>query len=67
MAHALTNSPVATNGLGLIDRTRVAIAQYRSYRHTLAELEALSNRELSDLGLSRASIRDVAREAAYGL
>ena len=49
MAHALTNT-AAVNGLGLIDRARTAIAQYRSYRQTLTELGALSNRELADLG-----------------
>ena len=66
MAHALTNS-APVNGLGLIDRARTAIAQYRSYRQTLTELDALSNRELADLGLTRALIRDAARTSAYGL
>ncbi len=36
------------------------------YRTTLAELESLSNRDLSDLGMSRAMIKSVAIEAAYG-
>jgi uncharacterized protein YjiS (DUF1127 family) len=66
MAHALTNT-AAVNGLGLIDRARNAVAQYRTYRQTVNELEALSNRELADLGLSRALIRDIARTSAYGL
>jgi uncharacterized protein YjiS (DUF1127 family) len=66
MAHALTNT-ASVNGLGLIDRARTAIAQYRSYRQTLTELQSLSNRELADLGLSRFSLPDVARTAAYGL
>lgn len=65
MAHALTNSAAAASGLGLIDRARAAFARYRAYRNTLIELQSLSSRELADLGLSRASVRDVAREAAY--
>lgn len=65
MAHALTNSAAAVNELGLIDRARAAFARYRAYRNTLNELQSLSSRELADLGLSRACVRDVAREAAY--
>lgn len=66
MAHALTNT-AHVDGLGIIDRARNAIAQYRTYRQTYLELDALSNRELADLGMARANIRDVARSAAYGL
>lgn len=40
------------------------LANYRTYRATLAELSALSDRELSDVGLSRGMIRDVAAAAA---
>lgn len=36
---------------------------WRSFRNTIAELERLSNRDLSDLGISRADIRSVARSA----
>lgn len=42
------------------------IAQYRLYRATLNELGSLSDRDLADLGLHRAMIADVAREASYG-
>lgn len=38
----------------------------RVYRQTLAELSALSDRDLSDLGLHRSLIRAVAKDAAYG-
>jgi uncharacterized protein YjiS (DUF1127 family) len=41
------------------------VARYRTYRTTLNELASLSDRDLSDLGLHRAMIADVAREAAY--
>jgi uncharacterized protein YjiS (DUF1127 family) len=37
--------------------------QRRLYRSTLAELDALSDRDLSDLGLTRADIGHVARQA----
>lgn len=36
------------------------------YRTTLRELNVLSSRELADIGLSRAALKSVAWEAAYG-
>lgn len=41
------------------------IAQYRTYRTTLAELRNLSVRELDDLGLNQETLRATAYEAAY--
>jgi len=38
--------------------------QHRLYRATFDELSALSNRELSDLGLSRSDLRRVSIEAS---
>nr|WP_321457289.1 DUF1127 domain-containing protein [uncultured Cohaesibacter sp.] len=38
--------------------------QWRTYRETVDELSRLSNRDLSDLGISRGDISDIAREAA---
>lgn len=40
-------------------------AKNRVFRETLHELQALSNRELADLGLSPANLKSVAYEAAY--
>lgn len=40
-------------------------ARYAVYRETEHELNGLSDRDLSDLGLSRSSIKAVAYEAAY--
>lgn len=40
--------------------------RYHVYERTYSELNALTNRELSDLGISRASIAHLAFEAAYG-
>ena len=37
--------------------------EWRSYRRTVSELSALSNRELADLGISRSDIMFVARKA----
>jgi uncharacterized protein YjiS (DUF1127 family) len=36
------------------------------YRRTLAELRALSERDLADLGIHSAMIPQIAHEAAYG-
>lgn len=58
---------------GLMDRIVVlkdavltAVHQRRVYNKTVAELGALTDRELSDLGIARAMIREIAHEAAYG-
>lgn len=51
---------------GVAARLRQVFADYRLYRKTLAELESLNDRELADLGISRLSIREIARESVYG-
>ncbi len=62
LAHAGTlTERLRTFRAALADR----VARYRLYRQTHDELAALSDRDLSDLGLSRADIADVATEAAY--
>ncbi|WP_298297776.1 DUF1127 domain-containing protein [uncultured Litoreibacter sp.] len=55
-----------------MDRVRAAIADFseraanaRVYRTTAAELNALSGRELADLGIHRSEIKRLAYEAAY--
>lgn len=52
------------NGLraSLADR----YAKYQVYRTTIEELSSLSDRDLSDLGINRSSIRSIATESAYG-
>lgn len=45
---------------------RVTMVKRRMYNRTVAELEALTSRELSDLGLHRGTIRSAATEAVYG-
>ncbi|MCG7630406.1 DUF1127 domain-containing protein [Epibacterium sp. MM17-32] len=49
----------------MVQALREKIAQYRVYRQTLTELNALSGRELADLGLNRSMLKRVALEAAY--
>ena len=39
---------------------------WRVYRTTIAELNALSPREMADLGINASMIRRIALEAAYG-
>jgi len=52
--------------LGLFDDVAARWAAYKVYATTKDELAKLSDRELADLGLYRADIARVAREAAYG-
>ncbi len=51
---------------GLFAGFGAMIQRRRIYDQTLRELGALSDRELSDLGMSREMVPAVAREAAYG-
>jgi uncharacterized protein YjiS (DUF1127 family) len=39
------------------------ISSWKRYNRTVTELQALSNRELADLGIHRTDIQRVAREA----
>lgn len=48
----------------MFETLKTRINAWKRYSRTVSELEALSNRELADLGLGRADIYRVAREAA---
>ena len=52
---------------GFLEGLRLWFAQYRVYRQTRAELSALSDRELSDIGVSRSEITSIATSAAAEL
>jgi uncharacterized protein YjiS (DUF1127 family) len=59
--------------VGLADRIRAIVAtlklnaaKRRIYEKTVRELNVLTDRELTDLGIARLSIEDIARVAAYG-
>lgn len=49
---------------GTIENWREAIARRRVYERTLHELSQLTDRELSDIGLGRSQISDVALDAS---
>ena len=58
---------------GLFGRFNAFLADYRAarkryavYRETLGELNALSDRDLADMGMHRSMLEDVAKAAAYG-
>ena len=51
---------------GLVGELSQRFERYKTYRRTLDELQALSDRELTDLGLSRSMCRAIAYKAAYG-
>jgi uncharacterized protein YjiS (DUF1127 family) len=50
----------------LLENARQAFADWRAYRVTLGELNALTERQLSDVGMSRATLPGTARRAIYG-
>jgi uncharacterized protein YjiS (DUF1127 family) len=70
MAHATHIANGAQNGLAarfstLLETIRLRNEKRKVYRQTFGELSSLSDRDLSDLGLSRGEIRRVAYQAAY--
>ena len=67
----LTQTSSATSSLrGHLSALRAALVEAARkqtvYYKTLRELETLTNRELTDMGIAPASIRQIAYEAAYG-
>jgi uncharacterized protein YjiS (DUF1127 family) len=50
----------------VLQSVRAAFARRRLYNQTVRELANLSDRDLSDLGIHRSSISEIAFEAAYG-
>jgi len=70
MAYVVSNR---VSGFSLVEfaantvaNVKAALARRAVYTRTLAELNALSDRDLADLGVVRAQVADLAREAAYG-
>ena len=61
-----TQSSVSDRFSGVFAAVSAMMQRRRVYAQTLRELHGLSDRDLSDLGLCRGMIVDVAREAAYG-
>ena len=61
-----TSVSIADRFAALFKAGKEAIERRSIYVQTVTELSNLSNRDLDDLGLSRANISDIARQAAYG-
>lgn len=68
MAHAINLNAYAdyADQPGFFARLRQGFADFRQYLAIYDELNALTDRELADLGLSRSDVRAVARAAIYG-
>jgi uncharacterized protein YjiS (DUF1127 family) len=49
--------------LSMFETLKSRITQWKTYKTTVAELSSLSSRELNDIGIGRADIRRLAREA----
>jgi uncharacterized protein YjiS (DUF1127 family) len=67
----VTSNRTATSSLGarfaeMGKQATEAFVAWRLYRRTLNELQDLSPRELADLGLNRAMLRQAAFDAVYG-
>lgn len=50
----------------VVTRVRETFGRWLAYRRTVAELQALSNRTLADLGYDRSELRAIARREVYG-
>lgn len=63
-----THAPVATGLSGIFATLRQSITdrvrKSRAYHRTRSELDAMSDRDLADIGIARFMIDDVAAEAA---
>lgn len=68
MAHVIhldhRNSRLAAPGL--LAGLRRAVADLRTFVAIRRELDGFTDAELADIGLSRVTVRDTARQAAYG-
>jgi uncharacterized protein YjiS (DUF1127 family) len=69
MAHVVAldyRAHAARSDNGIVARVRQALADYRLYRSTVAELSQLTDRDLADLGIHRSMVNEIARQAVYG-
>ena len=65
--NARAAAPVIPEGIGgVLKSVKAALERRAVFARTVRELEALTDRELADLGIARVSIRDIAAQAAYG-
>lgn len=61
-----TESGLLRRIAALVTSFREARQRGRVFRQTMRELNALTERELADLGIARSMITRIAHEAAYG-
>lgn len=68
IAQAQTTAEAGLRGrlMTAVQRIQENRARRAVYRQTLRELNALSTRDLNDLGISRSMITRLAHEAAWG-
>jgi len=70
MAHVLStvasHPTLAARVHSFIEGYKAASVRRKLYRKTVSELSALSNHDLSDIGISRGQIEDIARKHAFG-
>lgn len=63
---AYTNENVAFDGnSGVLAQLKQRFANYRLYLRTLGELDALTDRDLADLGISRFDVKQLAWDSVY--
>ena len=60
------NNGIADRFAAIVKSVKDAVQRRRVYNQTARELNGLSERELSDLGIHRSLITAIATEAAYG-
>ncbi|HRO10292.1 DUF1127 domain-containing protein [Amaricoccus sp.] len=51
---------------GIASRLARVWREFRSYRLTLADLQQLTDRQLTDVGLTRGVLKETAHRAVYG-
>lgn len=57
---------VPSDHQGFLARLEARIVELRTYLATRRELNALSDRQLADLGMTRSSVGETARRAVWG-
>ena len=64
--NSIHRSTIAEFFRAWVARLQEARARRAEFDRTVRELQMLSDRDLADLGISRLSIEDLAREHVYG-
>jgi uncharacterized protein YjiS (DUF1127 family) len=62
----VAGNPIARMFADAIADYKAASARRVVYRDVVVQLEGMTDRDLADVGIARITIRDVAKQAAYG-